>query len=249
MKRRTRTLTLLLLAALALSFALPLSARAEGSAGPVPPVATDDLPKLDVTSWELMLANSYNSIGLEYEMPVWGNIYTTSLDPRIHDAVRQMVEDAAAEGVRVYFSAGYRNMDYLTTYYTRAVFDYGGAAKAAANYLPPGCNDHQTGLSVDVTSNGMLVGSYYEFEETDVWDSPVYDWMLAHCAEYGFINRYPEGKEAWYGTPCVGHFHFRYVGVEAATYIMEHDLCLEEFLYLLDPHCLFVPGLTSYADF
>ena len=70
--------------------------------------------------------------------------------------------------------------------------------------------------------------------------------MVEHCAEYGFILRYPEGKEAWYGTPC-NHAHFRYVGKEAAAYIMEHDLCLEEFLYLEDPSCLFVPGLNSYA--
>jgi len=243
-----RACALLLLAVLLVSLAAP-AALAEEQQGPVPPEATLDMPRLDVTSWELMLANSYNSIGFEYTMPVYGQGYGTGIEPRILDIITQMMDDAAAEGVRLYISAGYRNPEYLDTYYLRSIVEYGSAAEAAKHYLAPGCNEHQTGLAIDVTSNGNLVGAYYEFQETDVWDTPTYYWMLEHCAEYGFIYRYPAGKEAWYGTPCQDHFHFRYVGVEAATYIMEHGLCLEEFLYLQDPTCLFVPGLTTYASF
>lgn len=239
---------LLLLLALALSLALPAAALAAEAAGPTPPPITDDLPKVDITSWEFMLANSYNSIGFEYEMPVYGALYGQAIEPRIYDAARQMIDDAYEQGVGVYLSAGYRNMDYLTSYYQWAVAQYGNAAEASKHFLPPGCNEHQTGLAIDVTCDNLYQGTYLEFEETNVWDSPTYDWMLEHCAEYGFILRYPEGKEAWYGAAC-GHFHFRYVGVEAATYIMEHGLCLEEFLYLQDPHSLFVPGLNTYASF
>ena len=249
MRAAVRAGALLLLLLLALSLALPAGAALAEAEGPTPPAIPDDLPKVDVTSWEFMLANSYNSLGFEYEMPVYGNLYGQGLEPRIYDITKKMVDDALEQGVRIYFSAGYRNMDYLTTYYERAVAEYGGAAEASKHFLAPGCNEHQTGLAIDVTSNGNYQGSYFEFEETDVWDSPTYAWMLEHCAEYGFILRYPEGKEAWYGTPCRGHFHFRYVGVEAATYIMEHGLCLEEFLYMEDPHSLFVPGLNTYATF
>ena len=102
--------------------------------------------------------------------------------------------------------------------------------------------------TIDVTDNQYDNCNYYPYDDSSVYSSPVYDWMLAHCAEYGYILRYPEGKENWYGVGC-NHFHFRYVGVEVATYIMEHDLCLEEFLYLEDPHSLYVPGLNSYASF
>ena len=64
-----------------------------------------------------------------------------------------------------------------------------------------------------------------------VKDTEVYKWMAEHCAEYGFIVRYPEGKEDYYVKACYPG-HFRYVGVEAAEYIMENDLCFEEFLNL-----------------
>ena len=56
-------------------------------------------------------------------------------------------------------------------------------------------------------------------------------WMEEHCAEYGFIVRYPEGKEQYYTLACHPG-HFRYVGKEAAAYIMENGLCLEEFIEL-----------------
>ena len=250
MRHTIRAGALLLLLVLILCLAAPSAALAVDTAnGPVPPAIPDDLPKMDVTSWELMLANSYNSIGFEYSIPTYGNYLGQGIDSRIVDVLQQMVTDAQADGVAIYFSAGYRNMDYLTNNYMAMVARYDGAAAAAAHFLPPGCNEHQTGLAIDVTSNDAYQGVYLEFQETDVWDTPTYDWMMEHCAEYGFILRYPEGKEAWYGTPCRGHFHFRYVGVEAATYIMEHGLCLEEFLYMEDPHSLFVPGLNTYATF
>jgi hypothetical protein len=55
--------------------------------------------------------------------------------------------------------------------------------------------------------------------------------MNEHCAEYGFIVRYPESKKEVYGMSCYPG-HYRYVGTEAAQYIMDNDLCLEEFLAL-----------------
>jgi hypothetical protein len=59
----------------------------------------------------------------------------------------------------------------------------------------------------------------------------MYQWMEVHCQDYGFIVRFPEGKEDITGI-IYEPWHFRYVGVEAATYIMEHDLTLEEFVAL-----------------
>ena len=56
----------------------------------------------------------------------------------------------------------------------------------------------------------------------------VWSWLKEHCAEYGFIWRYSEEKSDITGI-ANEPWHFRYVGVEAATYIMENGLCLEEF--------------------
>ena len=62
-------------------------------------------------------------------------------------------------------------------------------------------------------------------------DTPVQQWLMAHCADYGFIVRYPKDKEDVTGI-MYEPWHFRYVGKDAAEYIMEHGLCLEEFVAL-----------------
>ena len=205
-----------------------------------------DLPEVDLTEPQFMLANAYNSVGLEYSIPQYGDIGGQALDPIVVPELRAMIDAAHEDGVRIYVGVGYRNWDYTTLYYESAIARY-GAEEAWRHFLPPGCNEHQTGFAIDVTDNQADNCNYYPYDDSGVYASPVYDWMMEHCAEYGFILRYPAGKEAWYGVGC-DHFHFRYVGREAASYIMEHGLCLEEFMYLVDPHSLFVPGLNSYAS-
>ena len=60
---------------------------------------------------------------------------------------------------------------------------------------------------------------------------PTVQWLAEHCAEYGFILRFPADKTDVTGVMGES-WHFRYVGPEAASYIMENGLCLEEFLAL-----------------
>ena len=248
MKMRKR-IALLLLAVLALSLALPAGeALAAAQTGPTPPVRPANLPVVDVTSWEYTLANSYNSIGYEFELTPYVGFEGQSLKMEIIEITSNMLAAARSEGVPMYVSVAYRNWEYLLTYYENAIALYGSSSEAAKHFLPPGCNEHQTGLAIDVTSRPEHAMAYYEYDDDAEWESPANQWMLEHGAEYGFIPRYPGGKELWYGTPC-NHPHYRDVGVEVAKYLTEHDLCLEEFLYLSDPHSLFVPGLTTYATF
>ena len=248
MKRFKRIPAVLLLAVLlfALSGVGPASAAEPTGEGFVIP-ELDDLPQVDLSEPQFILANSYNSIGFEYVLSPYEDLGGQGIAPEARDAARALLDAARADGVQIYVGYAYRNWEFNTTYFHQAVERY-GAVEACFHYLPPGCNEHQTGFAIDVTDNAYDRGSYSLYDDSSVYDSPVYDWMMAHCTEYGFIYRYPEGKEAWYGAPCT-HFHFRYVGQEVAAYITEHDLCLEEFLYLQDPHSLFVPGLTSYASF
>lgn len=247
-KHRKRIPAALLLAVLlfALGGLVPAEAAEPTGEGFVIP-QLDDLPDVDLSLPQFMLANSYNSIGLEYALPQYADFGGQGIDLEIREITREMINAAREDGVRIYVAVAFRNWDYITTYYKEAVARY-GTEEAWLHYQPPGCNEHQTGYAIDVTDNQYDNCNYYPYDDSSVYESPVYDWMMKHCAEHGFIYRYPEGKEAWYGSRC-SHFHFRYVGVEAATYIMEHDLCLEEFMYLIDPHSLFVPGLTTYATF
>ena len=100
------------------------------------------------------------------------------------------------------------------------------AKQEAARWVAvPGTSEHQTGLACDITDQ------YYEFKDSSLENTALYQWMSQHCQEYGFIVRYPKDKEDVTGI-IYEPWHFRYVGVEAATYIMEHGLCLEEFVAL-----------------
>ena len=90
-------------------------------------------------------------------------------------------------------------------------------------------------------------GNYDIFEDPEMFESDLYAWLLEHCADYGFVPRYPQGKEYWYGVACP-HCHFRYVGQTAARYMMDHDLCLEEFISLYDPDAVFVPEHGRFND-
>ncbi len=91
----------------------------------------------------------------------------------------------------------------------------------------PGYSEHQIGLALDITSS-----TYYTLDE-GFGETKAGLWLKEHCDEYGFILRYPAGKEYITGIQYEP-WHFRYVGKEAASVIMERDITLEEFLEELD---------------
>ena len=137
-------------------------------------------------------------------------------------ALVTMLEDALDEGISLHLKSAYRSYQtQATMYYNRLQQNHG---KDMGNVAMAGASDHQTGLGCDLLpGNWLNKGMTTKMATTEGCQ-----WMAANCARYGFILRYPEDKveitkinyEPW---------HFRYVGVPAATYIMENGLCLEEF--------------------
>ncbi len=136
-------------------------------------------------------------------------------------ALVEMCEAAEAEGIRLYLKSAYRSWQTQNTMYYNRLQKYGYDDGWVSM---PGASDHQTALGCDVVSYEWRDrGMNEQFAET-----AEAKWMAAHCAEYGFILRYPEDKveiteinfEPW---------HLRYVGNPVATYIMDNGLCLEEF--------------------
>lgn len=93
---------------------------------------------------------------------------------------------------------------------------------AADEVARPGTSEHQLGLTVDIISND------YPWLDEGWADTAEAAWLEEHCAEYGFILRYPPDKSELTGI-IWEPWHFRYVGKEAAVYIMENGLCLEEY--------------------
>ena len=89
----------------------------------------------------------------------------------------------------------------------------------------PSESEHRSGLAVDITDR------YYEEKDSYLENTELFTWLKMHCFEYGFILRYPKDKKAVTGY-VYEPWHFRYVGAEAAAFITENDLTLEEFLDL-----------------
>ena len=91
--------------------------------------------------------------------------------------------------------------------------------------MPAGHSEHQTGLCCDITDY------YHEIKNDAIAEIATVQWLGEHCADYGFVLRFPQDKRDI--THVMGEsWHFRYVGVEAAHYMTDNNLCLEEFLSL-----------------
>ena len=155
-----------------------------------------------------------------------GDMYVVSkgmqLNEECADALIRLSDAARADGYTLYLKSAYRSWQTQNTmYYNRLKKNHG---KDDGWVSKPGASDHQTGLGCDVVPKSWKSKAM----NSKMAKEPECQWMAEHCHEYGFIIRYPEDKqditeinyEPW---------HLRYVGIPAATYIMENGLCLEEF--------------------
>ena len=124
---------------------------------------------------------------------------------------------AKNEGLNLYLMDGYRSYAYQSEVYNNFVNWY-GKEYADISAARPGYSEHQTGLAIDVNTDA------YIFEGT-----PEAVWLENHAHEYGFIIRYPKGKESITGYKYEP-WHIRYLGVEKATDVYNSGLTLEEYL-------------------
>ncbi len=201
-------------------------------------------PDIDISSWEYTLVNGEHSIG-RYAPEQLAYLNMTLADTEIrtaYDGGRQVVDLRIAEpliafcqgcrdaGLSVYLSSGYRSYSDQAANFQRICQNNGvsDGKDGAGHYItmPPGCSEHQLALCCDITDRYYQIKSASMVEPTET-----FQWLNAHCAEYGFILRFPAGKEDITGV-MYEPWHFRYVGQEAARYITENQLCLEEFLAL-----------------
>lgn len=93
---------------------------------------------------------------------------------------------------------------------------------------PAGCSDYETGLALELRL--LRNGKYADFDGTGE-----YQWVLDHAAQYGFVVRFPEGKQAQTGYDYAPA-HLRYVGIPHASFMASHEMCLEEYLDELNDH-------------
>lgn len=137
-------------------------------------------------------------------------------------ALVRMFDAAALDGVELYVKAAYRSYATQAMLYSNRLKSNDGREDGYEQKA--GASDHQTGLAVDVVSL-----SYRDAALTAAFGDTVEGcWLADHCARFGFIIRYPEGKAFVTGINYEP-WHLRYVGVEVATYMTENGLTLEEF--------------------
>lgn len=158
------------------------------------------------------------------------------VDSRIAPELQAFLDAAKAEGHTLQVISGYRTFARSAELLEREIqnrMKYNGISREEAEVIaaqwvaPPGTSEHNTGLAVDIISIDYY--SHHPDLEPSFENDPEAIWMKENCARFGFILRYPKGKTDITG---IGFepWHFRYVGVENATYIMENELTLEEFL-------------------
>lgn len=135
------------------------------------------------------------------------------------NAFENLSKAAAKQNLKVIAMSTYRSYEYQVDLYNRYVKTDG--KEAADTYSGrPGNSEHQTGLAVDVYN---VKESYTNFEKTKE-----YTWMQDNAYKYGFILRFPKDKENETGYEFES-WHYRYVGLEAAKYIKEHNISFEEY--------------------
>lgn len=152
----------------------------------------------------------------------------------IKASLERMIDDAKEEGFELIICSAYRDYEKQANLvqesirkHMKAGYDYKDAYFQAKRYLEMvGRSEHHTGLAVD------LVGVEYQALDEGQANTPESKWLNEHACKYGFILRYPKDKEEITGI-MYESWHFRYVGEEAAVFMKENQLCLEEFLDLV----------------
>ena len=199
-------------------------------------------PQVDIESWEFTLVNGDHSIGQyapeqlaylnqtldETDIQTAYNGNRCPVDIRIAEALIAMGQGCRDAGLPVFLSSGYRSYNDQAANFQRVCQNNGITDGKINGYyitMPAGCSEHQLALCCDITDK------YYALKNDDIVASDTIQWLLAHCAEYGFVQRFPDGKQDVTGVMNES-WHFRYVGIEAARYMTDNHLVLEEFVAL-----------------
>lgn len=186
----------------------------------------EDYEDADLTKGNLIIGNKLSYLGdyVPDDLVSVDDDYIMQagvmLKSEAYEHLKQMFDDARSEGYYFYISTAYRSYDFQKALYDSYLLK--DSMEVVDTYSSrPGFSDHQTGLACDI---GMPGYKFEMFTDTDECK-----WLHENAYKYGFILRYPEGKEnitkykyeSW---------HFRYVGTDVSSYIHENNITLEEYV-------------------
>lgn len=184
----------------------------------------------------LTLINWESPLPQDFEVPELKKLKNNQvIDSRVYPYLQDMMDAARSAGYAPLICSSFRTWDKQSSLFERKVQFYINQGsdreiaeeQAAVWVARPGTSEHQAGLAVDIVSVD------YQVLDEGQEDTPLQQWLMEHCWEYGFILRYPSDKSELTG---VGYepWHYRYVGKDAAQTITEQGICLEEYLDALD---------------
>ena len=197
------------------------------------PPATQPLTNASRDDWQLILVNQWNALPSGYEVSLNRLSNGLEVDSRCYADLTQMLDDMQAQGLSPFVCSAYRTVDEQQELFDNKVDQYISegysqeeARKEAGTVVAvPGTSEHHLGLAVDIVDkNNQILDENQE-------KTPVQQWLMENCWDYGFILRYPNGKSDITGI-IYEPWHYRYVGREIAKEIHELNVTLEEYLLL-----------------
>ena len=199
-------------------------------------VISKRIANFNLNDWNLILVNKNNPLEADIDCKV-RNFDGFDVDDRIYEELDAMFNAAKEDGINLLMASGYRNFNTQTYLYEKKIsyFKRLGYSQAEATEIasmkvtPPLTSEHETGLAVDIVSYN------HNCTDSDFGNCEAGIWLKEHSFEYGFILRYPEGKEDITKIQYEP-WHFRYVGKEAAEFIYINDLTFEEFVDMVNEY-------------
>lgn len=184
------------------------------------------------SDWNLLLVNAKNPVPKSYapELVTIDAKYLTRndewrkyIDKKVYASLIRMMDDCRAAMQKVHRDDSHRPLicsAYRTNKQQKELYD---AASNKNDTAVPGTSEHECGLAADI------VDADYRMLDNKQADMDAQKWLMKHCGEYGFILRYPSGKQSITGI-VYEPWHYRYVGKEAASDIMRRGITLEEYV-------------------
>lgn len=188
-------------------------------------------------TWAMFLVNSQNPVSEDYCDGIetalvyesWREYY---MDSRMSEYLKQMLEAADEDGIQLIVMSAYRTVQYQQNNFDNSVqerIDNRGMTyeEAYADTLKevqlPGYSEHNAGVAADIMSDEYISMDDDGFEDTDA-----FEWLRENAADYGFILRYPKGKEDITGI-IYEPWHYRFVGVYYAKLLTDKGITMEEY--------------------
>lgn len=176
--------------------------------------------------WRLILVNSDNPIPEDHEIELTWLSNGLYVDSRIYPDLQQMFNDARSDGIYPIVGEAYRTheeqqnimQNRINSYLFEGYSQYEAEELAKEWVAEPGKSEHELGIALDINADPAYSSDY-----------EVYDWLAQNAYKYGFILRYPQGKEYITGIDYEP-WHYRYVGKETAVEIYNLQITLEEYL-------------------